>query len=207
MANSSTPFGFLSYGHRDGSAPTMGLEEININSSDANPYFTGDLVIRSSAGNNTIAPYLGSTAASLPSGVFAGCKFYSAAAQRVLHSRHFPGSVGANATGGVAKGWIISDPEMQFTAVSAGTFVAADVGFNAIVVAAQSSLGNTANGQSAMIVSTAIANSASYPWRIVNLYADVSVAGTPGAEAGLYNRVVLAPNAWERHAGTIGVST
>lgn len=207
MANSSTPFGFKSYGHQDGSAPTMGLEQVAIDSSDANLYFTGDLVVFSSAGGKRLAVGIGSTSAQLPCGVFAGCEYFSAAAQRVVWSRYYPGSVGSNAANGVTKAWIISDPEMQFLGASAGTFSSAEIGFNTIIVTSQSSLGNTATGQSAMIVSTAISNLSSYPWRIVDLLVNQSVGGTPGTESSTYNVVVLAPNSWVRKFGTVGVST
>lgn len=211
MANSSAPFGFLSFGHRDGSAPTMGLEQVNINSSNTAPMFTGDLVVRSSAGNNTITLTLGATSGQLPAGVFAGCEYYSAAAGRKVWSRYFPGSVGANATVGVTRAWIISDPEMQFLAASASSipFVAADVGFNTIIATSGSSLGNTVSGQSAMALSTAITNSASYPWKIVDLYSNVMPGGVaPGSDPTTgYNWVIVAPNAWERNSGTTGIST
>lgn len=208
MANSSTPFGFLSYGHRDGSAPTMGLEQVAINSSDANLYFTGDSVIWSSAGGKAISPFLTSTAASVMAGVFAGCEYYTAAAQRVVWSRYYPGSVGSNAANGITKAWIISDPEMQFVAASAGTFSSADIGMNVDPLSSQSSLGNTATGQSAMILSTAtVANNSSLAFMIVDLLANQSVSGTPNTESGTYNRVIVAPNMWRRHAGTTGLST
>lgn len=207
MANSSTPFGFRPYGHQDGSAPTMGLQEFTINSSDTQLYFTGDLVVLSTAGANSIDVSIGSTSAAQSLGVFWGCQYYSAAAQRVVWSRYFPGSVGANATVGRTKCWVITDPEMQFIGASAGTFGNTEIGFNTIIVTSQSSLGNTATGQSAMIVSTAIANSASYPWRIVDVYANKAIPGAWGAESTTYNWVILAPNAWVRNAGTVGVSS
>ena len=50
MANSTSAFGFLSFGHLDGSAPTMGLERLVLLTSDTNLYFTGDAVARSTSG-------------------------------------------------------------------------------------------------------------------------------------------------------------
>lgn len=212
MANSSTPFGFLPFGHRDGSAPTMGLEQVNINSSNTFAFFTGDLVIRSTAGNNTITQSVaGSTSAQVPAGVFAGCEFFSAAAGRVVWSRFFPGSVGANATVGVTKAWIVSDPEMQFLGASGSSvpFTATEVGFNAVIVTSQSSLGNTISGQSAMILSTAVTANASAAWKIVDLYSNVLPGGVaPGSDPTTgFNWVVLTPNSWERRTGTTGIST
>ena len=77
MANTNAPFGFTSFGHQDGSAPTMGLERKFILSSDANLYFTGDPVSNSSASPGYIAPYNGSSLAAIVAGVFAGCEYYN----------------------------------------------------------------------------------------------------------------------------------
>ncbi len=212
MANSSAPFGFLAFGHRDGSAPTMGLEQVNINSSNANAMFTGDLVCRSSAGNNTITNLVtGSTSQILPAGVFAGCEYFSAAAGRKVWSRYYPGTVGANATVGVTRAWIVSDPEMQFLAASNSSipFVAADVGNNLTWATSLSSLGNTATGQSAMCVSTTVTTNASAPWKLVDLYSNVMPGNVaPGSDTATgYNWVIVAPNNWERKTGTTGIST
>ena len=210
MANSTSPFGFMPYGRVDGGSPTYELEKVNINSSDTNLYFTGDMVCRSSAGvgNNVITINVGSTDAHTPAGVFWGCKFFSAAAGRVVWSRNFPGSVGANATVGVSEGWIISDPNTLFRAASAsGTFANADIGNNVTIVTSQSSLGNTVTGQSAMIVSTTLVGASSHPWKIFDLLANRSPVGTPGADASANNQVILLPNNWERSAGTVGITT
>ena len=208
MANSTSPFGFMPYGRVDGGSPTMELEKIQINSSDTNLYFTGDLVIRSTAGNNIIAPLTNTTtSAQVPAGVFWGCKFFSAQAGRIVWSRNFPGSVGANTTVGISEGWIISDPHTLFRTMSNGTFATTDVGLNAIPLATQSSLGNTVTGQSAMLLSTATTTNSSAPWKIFDLLINRSAVGTPGTEASANNQVIVLPNAWERNAPTVGIST
>lgn len=214
MANSSTPFGFRSWGHRDGSPPTMGLERTFINSSLTQPIFTGDLIMRSSAGGDAIENFvIGSTSQKLPAGVFAGCKFFSATAGRTVWSPYFPGSVGNNATVGVTEAYIISDPEMQFLGASGSSvpFTTTEIGFNATVLTSLSSLGNTTTGISAMVLSTTVTANASTPWKIVDFYSNWVPAGTPGADnttaGGGYNIVILAPNQWERKAGTTGIST
>lgn len=213
MANSSVPFGFMPYGRVDGGAPTWELEQVNINSSDTNLYFTGDLVARSSTpSNNVILLTTGLGGAVPPAGVFWGCEYYSAGAQRVVWSRYYPGSVGTNATVGVTKAWVISDPNTLFRCVggssgAGATWAAGDIGANTVIVTSQSSYGNTATGQSAMMASSATTTAASAPWKIIDLLANRSVSGTPGTDAAAYNQIIVKPNQWERAAGTIGVST
>jgi len=212
MANSTSPFGFMPYGRLDGGAPTWELEQVNINSSDANLYFTGDLVVRSSAGNNVLNVSVGSTSNQLPAGIFWGCEFFSAAATRKVWSRFYPGSVGSNAANGVTTAWIISDPNVLFRSVGGSsstlaTWANTDIGFNTIITTSQSSLGNTTSGQSAQLASSATTTNASAPWKIIDLLANRSVSGTPGTDATAGNQVILMPNQWERRPGTTGLST
>lgn len=199
MANTNAPFGFRSFGHQDGSAPTMGLERKFILSSDANLYFTGDPVANSSASPGYIAPYNGSSLAAIVSGIFAGCEYYSATVQRVVWSPYFPGNVGSS---NPVTCWIISDPQMQFLvqASSAG-FTATSVGSNANVLTSQSSLGNTANGQSVCVLaSSQVGNSgSSYPFRIVDVYSNFAPPGVNGVDnSSAYNVLVVVPNNWAR---------
>ncbi len=202
MANSSTPFGFMPYGRVDGGSPTWELEEFGISSADTNLYFTGDLVIRSSASQGNIATSTGVGGTIPPVGVFWGCKFFNAAAGKVQWSRFYPGT----ATSG-ARAYVISDPNTLFRSMSVGTFVAADIGNTLTVVTSQSSLGNQNTGQSAMLVSTTLGNNSSAPWQLYDLLANRSVSGAPGTDAAAFNQVVLRPNSWGLKAGTITTST
>jgi len=205
MANTNNPFGFHSFGHRDGSAPTMGLERLFINSSDTNPFFTGDLVVRSGSGG-TIAPTAGSTSAQLPCGVFVGCEYFNPTVSRVVWSSYFPGSVSSSSP---VNAYVITDPEMQFIVqCSSGPITSTMIGANAIVTVAQSSLGNTTTGISAMVLSTAVTGSASYPFKIVDLYSNFAPPGVNGGDnATPFNIVVVTANSWDRRAGTTGLST
>jgi len=209
MANSSTPFGFRSFGHRDGSAPTMGLERVSISASNTNLFFTGDLVATSSAGAGRITSIISSTAAVLPRGVFAGCEYYNPNVGRVVWSAWWPGSVGTDATTGPATAYLISDPEMQFVAQfqsSIAVTAAAVVGTNVTFVTSQSSLGNQTTGISAMALSTVVstgASQSSYPWAVVDMYSNFAPPGVTDDSSG-YNLVVVTPNSWQRRAGTVG---
>ena len=198
----------MPYGRVDGGSPTYELEKVNINSSDTNLYFTGDLVCRSSAGNNVITIGTGSTDPHTPAGVFWGCKFFSAAAGRIVWSRSYNGAVGTNTTVGPSEAWIISDPNTLFRVTSASaTFVNADIGNNLVHVTSQSSLGNQVTGQSAMIVSSALTSNTSAPFKLFDLLANRSPVGTPGTEASANNQIIVLPNAWERNGATGGMST
>lgn len=209
MANSSVPTGFQPV--RPSGAPLSDdLERVYIDSSNAHPIFRGDLVMRSS-GSNRIDATMGSTGPN-QAGVFWGCKYFNTQVGRTVWSPYYPGSVGSNAANGVTEAYIISNPEMLFTAAAGSSTALAtmtgggDVGYAATIVTSQSSFGNTATGISAMMLSTAyaaIGAGSSYPWVIVDLLSNYTVAGTPGTEASAGNLVVVRPNAWARHAGVV----
>ncbi len=210
MANSSTPFGFMPYGRLAGGSPTEELQQVPLSTGTQGVgYFTGDLVSLSSRGGTLM-----SASASLigvedgtvvPSGVFWGCEFFSAAAARPVWGRTLP--EGTVVEPG-AKAWIISDPNVTFRCAGTGTFAAADIGKAIRPISSQSSLGNTATGQSAQIVSTAaVTDPSSAPFLILDLLANRAVAGTPGTDAAAFNQIIVLPNAWWNKAGTVGAST
>lgn len=180
MANTFSPFGFRSFGHQDGSAPTMGLQAYIINSSYATAIFTGDPVSLSTAsgfeGTLTIGAVANGTAKNL--GVFAGCEYYLPALQRQTWSAYFPGSVGSSSP---CIGYVITDPEMVYLAqASSGTAVGSSLtGWN---IAFTLGTGNTTTGQSnSYLNSSQVGASSSYPWRVVGAYAN------SGNNVGVYS--------------------
>lgn len=208
MANSNAPFGFRSFGHRDGSAPTMGLERYFINSSDTNLYFTGDPVALSSAQYGVLSPYGGSSLTPKVLGIFAGCEYYSPNFQRVTWASYFPASVSSSSP---VTAYVITDPEMQFIvqASSAG-FGSSMVGGNVNVQAAQSSLGNQTTGISLVTIASTqgLLASSSLPFTIVDTYSNYAPPGVNGTDnSSAYNILVVAPNNWVRKAGVTGVTT
>lgn len=209
MANTAAPFGFRNFGHRDGSPPTMGLERLLINSSDTALYFTGDLVIISSANGGAIGQFTGgSTSALIATGVFAGCEFFSPQVGKQVWSSFFPGNLGNSSS--PCNAYVITDPEMQFIAqVSSAPMTQVSIGSNISITLAQSSLGNQTTGVSAMtLASTSVAGGSSLPFRIVDLYSNFSPPGVNGVDNTTnFNMVVVAPNNWGRHAGVTGTSS
>lgn len=207
MANTNAPYGFRSFGQEDGSSPTMGLQRLFILSSDANQYFTGDVVIQSSANAGYIGTYAGSTSAVVPAGIFAGCEYYSPSVGRVIWSNYFPGSVGSSSP---CNAYLITDPEMQFVVqCSSGPLGQSAVGGNVNITLAQSSLGNTLNGISAMTINSgSVATGSSLPFRIVDLWSNFAPPGVNGTDnTTAFNSVIVAPNTFQRRAGVTGTST
>lgn len=209
MANTNAPYGFRNFGHRDGSAPSMGLERLIINSSDTTLYFTGDLVVISSANAGAIGQFTGGSTSAIPAvGVFAGCEFFSPQVGRQVWSSFFPGNLGNSSS--PCNAYVITDPEMTFMAqVSSAPMTQASVGSNISITLAQSSLGNQTTGISAMtLASTFVGSGSSLPFRIVDLVSNFSPPGTNGTDNTTnFNSVIVAPNNWARHAGVTGASS
>jgi hypothetical protein len=207
MANNNAPFGFRSFGHRDGSAPTMGLQKFTINSSDTNLYFTGDPVALS---GGVLTPYNGSSGTPVIQGIFNGCEYFSPSVGRVVWSSFFPGAVSSS---NPVIAYVISDPEMTFVVQGSSTPITSSmVGLNINVLTSQSSLGNQTTGISAVTVaSTQVATNSSFPFQIVDLYsnfAPVSATNSPGTDnASNFNDVIVALNFTARHAGATMTST
>jgi hypothetical protein len=209
VANTNNPFGFRSFGHMDGSAPTMGLQRYFINSSDTNLYFQGDPVaLSSAAAGGVIQPYNGSSLGPICLGVFNGCEFYSPSVARQVWSAYFPGNLGTSSSPCLA--YIITDPEMQFKVqVSSAAMGSSWIGLNANILTSQSSLGNTLSGVSNCTLSSTQSPSASssFPFRIIDMTSNFEPPGANGADnTTSFNTVIVAPNNWARKTLT-AVST
>jgi len=212
MANSWAPFGLRSFGHQDGSAPTMGLTRVFMLSSDASVVGTGDLVTQSTA--TGYPGYVTQVSTQTPSatgwgwaGVFQGCEYYNSNVQRVVWSNYFPGSVGSSSP---VTAYVIQDPQMQFIAQCSTTNVvgSSNIGMNIGWLSSLVGGANTTTGLSqAGLASSTITASSSYPFRIVDIYqnfAPPGVNGTSTTEGGQI--LVVVPNSWQTRVLT-GVST
>ena len=208
MANTANPFGFRSFGHQDGSAPTMGLSKMTILSSYATAIYTGDLVALSSVagfeGTLTIGPVANGT--HQISGVFTGCEYYNSNVARTVWSSYFPASVGSSSP---VTAYVITDPEMTYLAqASTGTVVGSSlIGWN---IGFTVGTGNTTTGISgAYLNSSNVGASSSYPWKVVDTYSNFGppgINGTSTTEGGGY--LVVQPNGWTRNTVTVtGVTT
>lgn len=209
MANSDAPFGFRSFGHRDGSAPTMGMDRFFILSSDTTSYFCGDPVAQSSATPGYIKLYAGTAVTPVCLGIFVGCEYYAPSVNRQVWDNKYVTGSGATSSNPVTA-YVITDPEMQFIvqASSAG-YGSSMVGSNATVLAGTMGSGNTLTGISAATLAStvgAVAGS-SYPFRIVDVYSNFAPPGINGTDnSSAYNIIVVAPNNWSRR-GSVAVTT
>lgn len=204
MANSSAGIGFQSFGRMDGGSPTAGLTEIRIRASDTSVIYTGDVVEDSTTYGQ---PYVtlattGIGASDTVRGIFAGCKYYNATVGRMIWSPIYPGSVGSSTD---VTGWIYDDPQQLFvvkgssSGIINSSYVNLNVGFEI------ANLGNNTNGRSyATIASSTVDNTATLPFRIVDLYSNRAPPGTiDGVDnTVIYNAAVVRPNAWARQTPT-----
>lgn len=185
MANTAAPFGFRQFGHRDGSAPTMGLDRRFISSANTTPIFTGDAVCLSSAvpGYITTAGSTGGITTTLE-GVFFGCEYLNTAVNRVTWSSYWPGS---GASGDVIA-YICSDPEMTYIVQGStgGVLGSSHAGMLVPISITLSSCGITASGQSVMTVQSSLVTglSSNGQFMIVDVYSNFAPPGVNGTSTG-----------------------
>jgi hypothetical protein len=213
MANSQAAFGFRSFGHIDGSAPTMGLQRLYMLSSDVSVIGTGDLVVSSTA--TGFAGYVtqpSTTVASAPAwgyaGVFAGCEYYNSNVSRVVWSSYFPGNVGSSSP---VIAYVISDPQMQFLVqASSNTIMGTScIGYNVGISSTLVGGANTTTGISAMTIASSVSPTASssYGFRVVDIYQNFAPPGVNGTDSATAGQIlVVVPNTWNR-VTTTAVST
>lgn len=211
MANQNQPFGLRFIGFSGGAAMTSALRERRnaILSTNNTAIYTGDLVKHVAGGY--LEQWTASTAVSQCAGVFAGCQFYSTAANRPEPSKYWPGSGAAAGTVAATLYQGVLGPVPLFVIQTDATGITvADIGANADIAVGS---GSTTTGQSGSYLNTStLAVTATLPLRIVDLWANwvcgnsPTGAGTgsslqPGTEAGAYNWAVVALNV----TGTTGI--
>lgn len=190
MANVFAPFGFRQAGTLEGSGPTMGLTRRYLASSDANLYFTGD-VVTVSTGSNAPAGYINLSSGTSPTnvmlGIFAGCEYYSPSVGRVIWSSYFPGNVGSSSP---CNAYLIEGEDNLFlvqgtTTAVLGTSV---IGFNIGFASSLQAAGNLTTGISNLALqSTSVTPLSSGLFRIIDTSSNLQppgVNGTDGTSAG-----------------------
>ena len=183
MANANTPFGFQQY-QGTGSVPTYEQVPVTI-AYNASAIYYGDPVENDANGN--VVQGDGTTAASGIAGIFIGCKYLSVSQKRTVWSNYWPGTDVASTQ--VVEGYIVNDPNAKFVVQSDATgIVAADVNLN---IGYNIGTGSTTTGISGAFA-TGAAITATLPFRIVGLL--TQPPGSPGTEAGAYNRIIVAFN-------------
>lgn len=194
MANTNAPNGFQVFRRFDGGSPTEGYETRKILSTYSTAIGFGDPVVsvgtgyinRAAAGTTQIA------------GIFFGCKYLNSSVGRVVWANNWPGTT----QGSDAQAYIVTDPQMLFVAQSNNTAITfADIGAN-INFAIGTPDSVTGISTSSLDQST-IATTDTLPFRIVGLLSQFettsgAINGTDDASA--YNRVIVAPNYWDRRS-------
>lgn len=196
MANTNSPNGFTYFGRQEGGSPTEGYSYRLIAYNDTAVIGFGDPVVSLGTGYITLAT-AGTTQID---GIFYGCEYYATAVSRVVWSNSWPGS-GSNSSATI-KAQVITDPDSLFLAQSNNTaIVFADIGANINFV---TGVPNAGGFSIASVDQSTIATTNTLPFRIVGLYSDYappgSLNGTDNTTA--YNRVVVAPNFWDRTSAT-----
>ena len=200
MANVYAPFGLRPFGHRDGSAPTMGLERRWMLSSDASVVGTGDVVYNSS----TLVGYvtLATSGTVGVGGVFAGCEYYSPTVNRRVWSAYFPGTVSSSSP---VTAYLITDPEMTFIAQGSTQSVigSSAIGLN-IGISTNNGNPDTTTGISrCSLLSSFPTGNSSLPFRIVDVYSNFAPPGVNGTDNTVPGAIlVVAPHNWDRNTLT-----
>ncbi len=208
MANTAAPFGFRAFTWQDGASPMAGQDRYFIKSSDTNSYFTGDPVCLSTAsgfeGCITV-PASGVTTGQPILGIFVGCEYFDANANRITWAARFPGSVGSSSP---CNAYVITNPNQLFIAQGStnavlGTSV---INMNIGYSSTSASGGNTLTGQSAVcLLSSAISANSSFPFRVVDVYANYAPPGANGTSTGseALQIMVVRGNNWVRTGGAL----
>lgn len=216
MVNTFSPFGFRQMGHRDGMAPTMGLETRAISSAYTTPIFTGDVVQNSSATPGyliSLGSSAGGTAAAvglIGYGIFFGCEYYNTAVGRVTWSSYWPGSGAA----GDVKAFVCSDPEQLYYAQGSSGAVLGTSLIGQVLPCSLvgSSSGNTTTGQSVMFLQSSLATglTSAGQFMIVDMYSNYAppgVNGTSTTAEGFQIAVVQPANFTRRTIGGAAAAT
>mgnify|MGYP003657598773 CR=1 FL=1 len=194
MASTATPYGLRAVNELGGLPYAGSTRTFLINPAGYNTnIFNGSIVAVNTAGYLEIVTTVGSTSSDVfPAGVvgvFVGCSFVNAQGQ-LMFSQYYP----ANTTG-VVQAFVIDDDRTVFQVQAAGSLAQTALGMNAILNAVQStSTGSTQNGNSNTALSTSVAATATYAFKIVGFvqgpfstvgdaYTDVLVKFNVGSHA------------------------
>jgi len=186
MANSNTPFGFRQYSGT-GSAPTYEQVAVDI-VYNASAIYYGDPVINDANGYVTVGAAASTEVTATIAGIFQGCKYLSVSQKRTVWSNYWPGS--DVASGNTVTGYIVNDPNAKWVVQSDSTgltqaAINANISYN-------TGTGNASTGISGAFLGATIATTSTLPFRVISLL--TTPPGSPGTEAGAYNRAIVAFN-------------
>lgn len=171
MPNVFAPSGFMAGRAYDARATNWGAPVCYILSTYATKIGFGDPVFLASDG--TIRLYV--AAGTTVHGIFRGCKYYDPVQQKVTFSQQWPGvSLGA---GGTVEAYVDNDPMLTFRVQTSGAAAVtqAQIGLNADIVGSSSGAPTAAGISTCALNQATIANTATFPFRIVGIVGYPSV--------------------------------
>ena len=194
MASTASPYGLKAVNELGGlpyagSTRTFLIDPAGYNTN----IFNGTIVAINTSGYINIVTTNGDNSTPFPAGtigVFVGCSYYNAQGQ-LIFSQYYP----ANTTG-VVQAFVVDDDRAVFQVQANGSVGQTGLGMNAILANVQStSTGSTTTGNSNVAISSTLAATSGYAFRIVGFanvpgfsqvgdeYTDVLVKFNPGSHS------------------------
>ena len=194
MANTNAPNGFQYFGRLEGGAPTAGLTRQFVSSGDTSSLGYGDPVQYNTSGYVTA---VASSPTTQIAGIFYGCDYVSTALQKRVWLNYWGGS---GAAGDVTVR-VCTDPDALFIAQSDNTAISSTtIGLNINYVSGTPN--STTQFSTGAVGQSTISTTNTLPFRIIDMYSNYAPPGANGTAASAYNRIIVAPNNWDRRVLT-----
>jgi len=194
MSKTATPYGLKPVNEIGGLPYAGSTRQIKIASGYASNIFYGQVVSIVAAGTVQVVTTNGDNSTPFPAGtigVFVGCTYTNPSTNQLTFAQYFPtGTVASD-----AMAYVVDDYNTLFQVQAAGSLAQTVLGSNAILNAVQStSTGSTTTGNSNTALSTSVAVTSGYAFRIVDFvesttstvgdeYTDVLVKFNPVAHS------------------------
>lgn len=194
MSKTATPYGLKPVNEIGGLPYAGSTRQIKIASGYASNIFYGQVVSIVAAGTVQVVTTNGDNSTPFPAGtigVFVGCTYTNPSTNQLTFAQYFPtGTVASD-----AMAYVVDDYNTLFQVQAAGSLAQTVLGSNAILNAVQStSTGSTLTGNSNTALSTSVAVTSGYAFRIVDFvesttstvgdeYTDVLVKFNPVAHS------------------------
>jgi len=168
MSATATPYGLKPVNEIGGLPYAGSTRQIKIASGYASNIYYGQVVSIVAAGTIEVVVTNGDNSTPFPAGtigVFVGCTYTNPTTKQLTFAQYFPtGTVASD-----AMAYVVDDYNTLFQVQAAGSLAQATLGSNAILNAVQStSTGSTTTGNSNSALSTSVAVTSGYAFRIVD---------------------------------------
>ena len=168
MSKTATPYGLKPVNEIGGLPYAGSTRQIKIASGYASNIFYGQVVSIVAAGTVQVVTSNGDNSTPFPAGtigVFVGCTYTNPSTNQLTFAQYWPtGTVASD-----AMAYVVDDYNTLFQVQAAGSLAQTVLGSNAILNAVQStSTGSTTTGNSNTALSTSVAVTSGYAFRIVD---------------------------------------